>query len=143
MNEMHDERFDDGNAKAAKEFEDNVNREIDVFKAERYSGFWGKLKKAKDWLLGMDDLPQVKAIFDRNRSAFVNTLNKLVENISADNKRVIQECKDELASAKTEIKDYVDKLGPGLKDIGKKAAEEMNAKLAELDRFVNQKEQEL
>lgn len=136
-------RFDDGNTKAAKEFEDRVNSELSVFKAKRYSGFWGDLKKAKDWLLGMDDLPEVKAIFDRNRAIFVSTINKLVEDISADNKRVIQECKDELANAKIEIREYVDKLGPGLKDIGQNAAKEMNAKLAELDQFINQKEQEL
>ena len=136
-------RFDDGNAKASKEFEDNVNREIDAFKDDRYSGFFGWARKAKDWLLGMDDLPEVKAIFERNRAAFVTTINKLVEDISADNKRVIQECKDELANAKLEIKDYVDKLGPALKDVGKKAADEMNSKLAEMDQFIAQKEEDL
>jgi Skp family chaperone for outer membrane proteins len=104
---------------------------------------FGWARKAKDWLLGMDDLPAVKAIFERNRTIFVNTINQLVENISADNKRVIQECKDELARAKKDIKDYVDKLGPDLKNIGKQAAEEMNGKLNELDRTVAKKEQEL
>jgi DNA-binding transcriptional MerR regulator len=91
----------------------------------------------------MDDLPEVKAIFDRNRATFVSTINKLVNDISADNKRVIQECKDELANARQTIKEYVDKLGPDLKDIGRKAAEEMDAKLDELDKFVAKKEQEL
>jgi hypothetical protein len=136
-------RFDEGNAKATKEFEDNVNRELDAFKGDRYSGFFGWERKAKDWLLGMDELPEVKAIFERNRAAFVTTINKLVEDISADNKRVIQECKDELANAKKEIKEFVDTLEPGLKDIGKKAAEEMEAKLDQLDQFVAKKEQEL
>lgn len=136
-------RFDDGNAKATREFEDNVKNELDAFKDDRYSGMFGWARKAKDWLLGMDDLPQVKAIFDRNRTAFVNTVNKLVEEISADNKKVVQGCKDELANAKKEIKDYVDKLGPALKDAGKKAQEEMNGKLEALDQMVAQKEQEL
>jgi hypothetical protein len=136
-------RFDDGNAKATKEFEDNVNRQIDAFKDDRYSGFFGWARKAKDWLLGMDDLPEVKAIFDRNRATFVSTIDKLVGDISADNKRVIQECKEELNNAKVAIKEYVDKLGPDLKDIGKKAAEEMNSKLNELDQFINKKEEEL
>ena len=136
-------RFDEGNAKATKEFEDNVNREIDAFKDDRYSGFFGWARKVKDWIKGMDDLPEVKAIFDRNRAAFVSAINKLVEDITADNKRVIQECKDELAAAKQEIKDYVDKLGPDLKDIGRKSADEMNAKLAEMDGFIAKKEQEL
>lgn len=136
-------RFDDGNAQATRQFEDNVNRELGAFKAERYSGWFGRAKKAKDWLWGMDELPEVKAIFDQNRTVFVNTINKLVEDISIDNKRVIQECKDELAAATKAIKEYVDTLEPGLKDIGNKTAEEMNGKLQELDQFVNKKEEEL
>jgi hypothetical protein len=136
-------RFDDGNARATQVFEDNVTRDIDAFKDDRYSGFFGWARRARDWLKGIDDLPAVKAIFDRNRATFVATIDKLVADISADNKRVIQECKDDLASAKTEIKDYVDKLGPALKGIGKQAAAEMNDKLAELDKFVGKKEEEL
>lgn len=136
-------RFDDGNAEATKEFEGNVKSELDAFKDERYSGFWGWAKKAKDWLLGMDDLPQVKAIFDRNRAIFVKKVNTLVETISADNKKVVQECKDELANARKTIEEYVSKLGPELQDVGKKAQEEMNGKLDELDQFVAKKEKEL
>jgi len=136
-------RFDDGNAKATQEFENNVKRDIDAFKDDRYSGFFGWARRARDWLKGIDDLPAVKAIFDRNRAAFVATIEKLVADISADNKRVIQECKDDLANAKKEIKDYVDKLGPALKGIGTQAADEMNGKLAELDKFVGKKEEEL
>src|SRR5262245_27411627 len=135
-------RFDDGNTNASKAFEENVNREFAAYKADRYSGL-GRLRKVRDWLLGMDDLPGVKAIFERNRAIFVKTINKLVEEITADNKRVIQECKDELTKARKDIKDFVDKLEPGLKDIGKKSAEEMDAKLDDLDRLVAKKEQEL
>ena len=136
-------RFDDGNAKAAKAFEDNVNREIDAFKDDRYSGFFGWARKAKDWLLGMDDLPEVKAIFDRNRATFVATIDRLVADISADNKRVIQECKDDLARAKTEIAEYVAKLGPELRSIGKKTAGEVNRQLEEMDGFIRKQEEEL
>lgn len=136
-------RFDDGNAKATKDFEDTVKSELDAFKADRYSGWFGWARKAKDWLLGMDELPGVKAIFDRNREKFVTTINKLVEDISADNKRVIDECKDELQKARKQIKEYVDKLGPDLKDIGKKAAEEMSSKLDEMDKFIAKKEEDL
>src|SRR5215207_7390644 len=91
----------------------------------------------------MDDLPAVKAIFERNREKFVATVNKLVEDITADNKKVIQECKDELQKARTDIKDYVDKLGPSLKDIGKKSADEMNSKLDQMDKFIAKKEEDL
>lgn len=136
-------RFDDGNAKATKEFEDTVKRELDAFKDDRYSGFWGWARKAKDWVLGMEDLPRVKAIFENNRTIFVNTINTLVDSITQDNKKVIQECKEELTAARTEIKDFVDKLGPELKDAGKKAQDEMNSQLDELDKTINKKEEEL
>jgi hypothetical protein len=136
-------RFDEGNARASKDFEDNVNRELDAYKDDRYSGWFGWARRAKDWLLGMDELPGVKAIFERNRAAFVNTIGKLVDDITADNKRVVRECKDELAWARKEIQEYVDKLGPELKGIGKEAAGEMNARLNDLDQFVADKEQQL
>src|SRR6185503_10390662 len=136
-------RFDDGNTKATQQFEDDVNSELREFKADRYSGWFGWARKVRDWWKGMDDLPAVKDIFERNREKFVTTINKLVEDITADNKKVIQECKDELQNARTTIKDYVDKLGPSLKDIGKKAAEEMNSKLDEMDKFIAKKEEDL
>lgn len=136
-------RFDDGNTKAAKEFEDDVNREIDAFKADRYSGWFGWARRAKDWLLGMDDLPAVKSIFERNRAAFVAKIEKLVAAISEENKRVIRECKAELAQAKAQVKDYVSKLGPALEDVGKKAAAEMDSQLQAMDGFISKKEEEL
>ncbi len=136
-------RFDDGNAKATKAFEENVNREMESFKEDRYSGWFGWARKAKDWIWGMDELPEVKAIFDRNRATFVATIDQLVADISADNKRVVQECKEELERARTQIKEYVDKLGPALRDVGKNAAAEMNSKLDELDKFVAKKEEDL
>lgn len=136
-------RFDDGNAKATREFEDNVNREIDAFKDDRYSGMFGWARKAKDWLLGMDDLPAVKAIFERNRAAFVGKIDQLVSDISADNKRVIQQCKEQLAQARVDVKTYVDKLGPALKQIGNKVAGEVNEQLNVMDGFIQKKEEAL
>ncbi|HKG47255.1 MAG TPA: helix-hairpin-helix domain-containing protein [Pyrinomonadaceae bacterium] len=136
-------RFDSGNARATQQFEDDVNSELRAFKADRYSGWLGWARRVRDWWKGMDDLPAVKAIFERNRDKFVATINKLVEDITADNKKVIQECKDELQNARTQIKDYVDKLGPSLKDMGKKAADDMNSKLDQMDTFIAKKEEDL
>ena len=136
-------RFDDGNAAAAKDFEADVKRELDAYKDDRYSGWFGWARKAKDWLLGMDDLPRVKAIFENNRAAFVKRIDKLVADIAADNARVIKECHDELTTSKQKIDEYVAGLEPALQDIGKKAAAEMGEKLAELDKTINRKEEEL
>ena len=91
----------------------------------------------------MDELPGVKAIFDRNRERFVNAVNKLVDDISVDNKRVIQECKNQLVAVRKEVDDYIAKLDPALKDAGNKAAETMAGQLAEMDKFVAKKEEDL
>ena len=136
-------RFDEGNERAARTFEDDVNRELDAYEDDRYSGWFGWARKAKDWLLGMDDLPRVKEIFETNRDRFVGTINKLVADITADNHRVIQECRDELTKARTDIKTLIDRLGPELKDVGDKSAHEIGTKLDELDRFVQAKEADL
>jgi hypothetical protein len=136
-------RFAEGNTLAAKAFEDDVSRELDAYKDDRYSGHFGWTRKAKDWLLGIDDLPGVKSIFERNRSAFAGKIEKLVNDISADGRRVVQDCKDELTRTRAEIQSYVEKLRPALKDIGDKTANDVDAKLGELDGFIAQKEQEL
>jgi hypothetical protein len=136
-------RFDEGQAEASKAFENDVNRELQAYKDDRYSGWFGWARKAKDWIRGMDKLPKVKAIFDRNRDAFEQRISKLVEAITADNQRVIRECHDELEAARTKIDEFVAGLEPGLQDIGKKAAREMQEKLDLLDKDISNKEQEL
>jgi hypothetical protein len=136
-------RFDEGNAAASKKFEDDVNKDLAAFKKERYSGFWGWAKKAKDWLLGMNELPEVNEIFKRNKDTFVQTIDKLVADITAENQKVIKECKAEIESAKAEIAKYVKNLGPELKAEGQKAMKEMTDKLNELDKQVEEKEKEL
>ncbi len=136
-------RFDDGNSAAATAFEADVNRELEAYKDDRYSGWFGWARKAKDWLLGMDKLPAVKAIFENNRTAFVNRIEKLVADIAADTARAVRECHDELTTSRKQIDEYVAGLEPALQDIGKKAATEMGDKLAELDKTISRKEEEL
>ena len=136
-------RFDAGNAVAGKVFEDDVARELQAYKADRYSGWFGWARKAKDWLRGMDELPGVKAIFERNRTRFVRSVEQLVADISAENQRVIQDCKAQLAQARQDIQTYVDGLGPSLKDIGTKTASEVGSQLDELDGLIRRKEAEL
>ena len=137
-------RFDDGNAKATKAFEDNVNRELDAFKDDRYSGLFGWARKAKDWLLGMDDLPEVKAIFDRNRATFV------VDHRQAGGRHQRrQQARDPGMQGRARhaprprSRTTSTSSGPALKDIGKKTAGEVNRQLDEMDGFIRKKEEEL
>lgn len=137
------QRFDAGNKVASQQFEDNVKRELDAYKEDRYSGFFGRLRRVRDWLLGMDELPRVKQIFETHRAIFVRTIDTLVETIAADNQRVVAECRAELAAAREKIAGFVAGLEPALQDVGRKAASEMGERLDALDRSIDQREQAL
>jgi hypothetical protein len=136
-------RFDEGNAAAARDFENDVNREMAQFKDQRYSGWFGWAKRVKDWWRGIDELKEVKAIFETNKAAFEKRINTLVEEISADNARVIRECHEKLTAERIAIEDFVHRLPDELQDMGKKAAGEMQEKLDVLDKDISRKEEEL
>ncbi len=136
-------RFDQGQAAASLLFEQEVERDINAWKRERYSGLFAGVKWLRDLLLGIDDFPEVKNAFERARARYIERIDQLIVAINEENNRVIQECKDELAQAKVEIKEYVNNLGPELRDTGQKAMEDMQQKLAEMDSFIDRKKEEL
>ncbi len=137
------QRFDEGQARASVEFENEVNTKINAWKRKRYSGIFGGAKWLKDKFFGIDDFPEVKRAFDNGRQNFIRKIDQLILDITTENKKVIADCKKELADAKIKIKEYVDSLAPGLKDIGEKSLKEMESKLAELDGFIDKKAKEL
>jgi hypothetical protein len=135
--------FERGQAAAAKRFEKNVKRRIKKFKRRRYSGWTGGLKWAKDKLLGMDDLPEVKKIFDSEKSSFVSSLDKLIRKITAASKRVIDECRGIVSKARQGIQTFIDGLDPELKATCSDAISDIDGKLNALDEQITARQAEL
>lgn len=135
--------FDQGQKKATETFEANVKRRMDKFKKDRYDVFGGSLLWLKDKLLGMDDMPEVKQIFDEERAIFVATIDTLIKNITAENKRVIAFCKGLIANAKKRIAAFVATLGPSLRSAGLAAQKDIQGKLNALDNEVNDAQKKL
>lgn len=135
--------FDNGQVRATGTFEDNVNRRMNAFKQRRYDRLGGSLLWAKDKLFGMDELPEVKNIFESEKATFITAIDRLITTITAENKRVIDECRQLIATARLEIKKYVDSLGPELQKTGQEALQLMKGKLAALDKVVNDKDKQL
>ena len=131
--------FDEGEKQATKNFEDGVERRINAYKRRRYDRLGGSLLWAKDKLFGMDELPEVKNIFDTEKNAFVNRIDTLIKTISANNKRVIQECRDLIATARKQIDKYVSALAPELRKTGQTALKDIKGKLDALDQEINKK----
>ena len=135
--------FDKQQALLSKVFEREVKQDINAWKSKRYSGFWAGVKWLRDKVLGIADFPEVVQAFDNARERYVSRIDLLVIKINNDNNKVIQECKDDLAKAKLDIKEYVDGLGPDLRKTGQTAQKEMKDKLAEMDSFIDKKKEEL
>lgn|GEM_PF-907908 len=135
--------FDREEAAASAAFENNVNTKMEKFKDERYSGLGGKYNKVRDWFLGIDDLPQVKQIFEEEKAIYVNRIDNAISKIINDSQKVIDECKTLIGNARKEIEEYVKGLSPALQKIGEEAEKEIKKKLDELDEKVNKAAEEL
>ncbi len=135
--------FDEANAKASKELEDNIKSRMEVFKDERYGGLFGWARWLKDLIWDITELPVPKRIFQEERENFIVKIDRAIAKITADNKAVIEECHKIIAATRTEIDEYVATLGDDVKDAAVKAQEDIQKKLDSLDAKVNEKEQEL
>ncbi|WOD42847.1 eCIS core domain-containing protein [Hwangdonia lutea] len=135
--------FDAGQKLHAIRFEQNVKRRVNAWKSDRYSGFWGAAKWVKDKFVGIDHFPEIKTIFTTERATFVKAIDVLILNINKENEKTIQQCKEEIVNAKTDIQEFIDKLGPDLIDVGKKAQEDTAKKLAKLDKHIDQEKKKL
>lgn len=137
------DEFDHEQKKLSYRFEKNVNRRVEAWKDDRYSGLFGGLKWLKDKLFGIEDFPAITRIFRTERKAFVDGMNAVVARITKKNGEVITECKKWVSDAEKKIKKYVADLGPELKDVGNKAMGDMQKKLDDLDKAVDAKKDEL
>jgi len=135
--------FDKGQAKASKAFEQEVNSDINRWKRKRYSGIFGGVKWIKDKLFGIAHFPEVKNAFDRAKANFIRKIDALIASITLQTNIVIRECKEELNKARSEIKRFVDSLGPELRKAGQVAMLAMKDKLEEMGRIIDQKKEHL
>ena len=136
-------RFDREQAIASNQFETEVKSKVSRWKRKRYSGIFGGAKWLKDKLLGIDDFPEIKQIFVDAKANFVRKIDQLIADITRDNQKVIDDCKKEIEEAKIKMQEYVDSLGPDLRDIGQQSMEDMKAKLKALDGYIDKKKEEL
>ncbi len=135
--------FDDGQRLATQKFEIKVKKRIEDFKDDRYSGIRGPFRWVRDKWKGMDDLPQVKRIFDEERAAFERDIEATIKKITDDSKRVVKECKEVIAKTRLDISEYVKTLKGDLTKTGKQALQDVSKKLDALDNQVNEKQKEL
>lgn len=136
-----DKAFDDGAEAAKKAFENYVDAKMEAYKEERYGGWLGWAKWAKDKLLGMPG--EVNVFYSQGRELFIQKMDAVIDNVVAIIGRALSEAKAEVAKGKQEITDYVNKLPQDLRQVGEQAAADIQSKFEELESSIDSKQNEL
>ena len=95
--------FRDKQAQRLEAFASGVRAELDAFKDRRYSGARGPFRRLRDWVLSINSLPEVKALYERNRASYIADIDAMIAGIKQSIEAVITECKTTLADARAEI----------------------------------------
>ena len=113
------------------------------YKDDRYSGLWGK----KRWLtdkLHLTTLPnEVNKFYEAGKKLYLESIGKTLDRIAALVSSKLNAAKAEIAKGKQEIQQYVTKLDPSLKEVGKEAAQDIQCKFDELTESIDNKQNEL
>jgi hypothetical protein len=131
--------FDKGEAGARAAFEDYVAAKMAAYKEDRYSGWLGGLRWAKDKLLGMPD--KVNEFYEAGRELYLKQMDIVIAQVADIVGTDLNAAKQRIASGRTEIAAYVKSLPADLKKVGAEASNEIGDKFAELEDDVNSKQQ--
>ena len=104
-------------------FSSGVRADLDAFKDERYSGLRGPFRRARDWLLSINSLPEVKALYERHKAQYITDIDALLATIKTDIETIISDCKQTLTDARTAIDTLVASSGAQMDGAAKAALE--------------------
>jgi len=133
--------FDEGSAAARKAFEDLVAARMDAYKEDRYGGWFGWARWAKDKIAGMPS--EVNEFYAEGRKLYLGKMDAVIDNVVAIIGSELAAAKAEIAKGRKEIADYLNTLSPELRKVGAEAAENIQSQFDSLEENVNSKANEL
>lgn len=133
--------FDEGSAAARKAFEDVVAARMDAYKEDRYGGWFGWARWAKDKIAGMPS--EVNEFYAEGRNLYLAKMDAVIDNVVAIIGSELAAAKAEIAKGRKEIADYLNTLSPDLRKVGAEAAENIQSQFDSLEESVNSKANEL
>ncbi len=133
--------FDEGASAAKQAFEDYVAAKMDAYKEDRYGGWFGWARWAKDKLAGMPS--EVNVFYSEGRQLFLDKMDAVIDTVASIVATGLTEAKAEIANGKKEIAAYLAQLPNDLKRVGQQAAQDIQGKFDDLERSVEDKQNEL
>ena len=133
--------FEKGEAGAKAMFEAYVSAKMSAYKKDRYGGWLGGFRWAKDKLLGMPD--KVNEFYDAGRELYLKEMDGVISRVADIVGTDLAAAKTRIAKGKTDIATYVKSLPNDLKKVGSEASKEINDKFEELESEVDSKQDSL
>lgn len=134
-----DKAFEEGEADARKTFESFVAAKMSAYKKDRYSGWLGGWRWAKDKLFGMPD--KVNTFYTAGRELYLKKMDAVISRVADIVGADLAAAKARIAAGKAEISSYVKSLPANLQKVGDAASKEINDKFAQLEDDVNAKQE--
>jgi hypothetical protein len=131
--------FEEGEKAARQAFENYVAAKMSAFKKDRYSGWLGGLRWAKDKLLGMPD--KVNEFYVAGRELYLKQMDGVISRVADIVGNDLTAAKQRIAAGKAEIATYVKSLPADLKKVGAEASKEIGDRFAQLENDVNAKQE--
>ena len=136
-----DKEFETGEAAAKAKFETYVAAKMSAYKKDRYGGWLGGLRWAKDKLLGMPD--KVNEFYEAGRELYLKEMDGVISRVADIVGGDLTAAKQRIAKGREEISAYVKTLSPDLQKVGNEAAQEIGEKFEQLESDVNDKQNEV
>ncbi len=136
-----DAEFETGEKKARATFENYVAAKMSAYKEDRYGGWLGGLRWAKDKLVGMPD--KVNEFYEAGRELYLQQMNVVISKVADIVGGELTRAKTRIATGRNEIAAYVKSLPKDLQKVGSEASKEIGEKFADLEGEVDSKQDAL
>ncbi len=131
--------FAAGEAGARQAFEGYVSAKMSAYKKDRYGGWLGGLRWAKDKLVGMPD--KVNEFYAAGRELYLKQMDGVISRVADIVGGDLTAAKRRIASGKAEIAAYVKSLPTDLQKVGTQASQEIGERFTDLEGEVDAKQE--
>jgi hypothetical protein len=131
--------FATGEAGARAAFESYVTAKMSAYKKDRYGGWLGGFRWAKDKLVGMPS--KVNEFYEAGRELYLKRMDGVISRVATIVGTDLTAAKQRIATGRAEIASYVQSLPADLKKVGSEASREIGDSFARLESDVDAKQE--
>ena len=136
-----DKAFSEGEGRARRNFESYVNKRMDAYKEQRYSGVLGKGRWVKDKLMGLPE--EVNRFYADGKTRYLREMDGVIGRIADIVGKTLTAARARIAKGKAEVAKYVKALPQDLKKVGQEAQEKLQGQFEQLEADVEAKQSEM